>query len=179
MRNIELCPTNGKAWLNVMKETVNVGFPPEIHSDSRVLILGSFPSVKSRLVGFYYGNPQNRFWKTLEKATGKPVPKDIDGKKAFLKENKIALWDVIDSSSIVGSSDSDINSQNSKAVDLESVLDISHDLRVIICNGKKAYSVFCEILPNPPIKCIYLSSTSSANPTFDMNRWVEILGKFL
>ena len=98
-------------------------FQPVIDKNSKILILGSFPSVKSREQGFYYGHKQNRFWKTLERALNKPVPENIDGKIKFLLENKIALWDVIEKSCITGSSDADINLTNSVPVNIENLLE--------------------------------------------------------
>lgn len=83
-------------------------FPPVYDKNSKLLILGSFPSVKSREQGFYYGHPQNRFWKVLAALYRCEVPESIEGKKAMLLANHIAVWDVIDSCDIIGSSDSSI-----------------------------------------------------------------------
>ena len=93
---------------------------PVFDKDSRVLILGSFPSVKSREEGFFYGHPQNRFWKVTASIFGEDVPKTIDEKKSFLLKNHIALWDVIGSCEIDGSSDSSIRNV--------SVNDIKNDI---------------------------------------------------
>ena len=82
--------------------------PPVFDSHSKILILGSFPSVKSRESQFFYGHPQNRFWRVLAAVTGQPLPSDIAEKKEFLLRNHIALWDVIESCEITGSSDSSI-----------------------------------------------------------------------
>ena len=91
-------------------------FLPVYDQESRVLILGSFPSVKSRETGFYYGHPKNRFWKLLAFLYDTKEPVSIEGKKEFLKERKIALWDVIESCEIAGSSDSSI--QNARVNDM-------------------------------------------------------------
>ena len=82
--------------------------PPVYRADSRILILGSFPSVKSRETGFFYGHPQNRFWKVTAAVCGEEVPQTVEEKKAFLLRNHIAVWDVIASCVITGSSDASI-----------------------------------------------------------------------
>lgn len=82
--------------------------PPIYDEKSRILILGSFPSVKSRELKFFYGNPQNRFWKVTSTVIGKPLPITLEDKKIFLLDSGIALWDVIKSCDISGSSDSSI-----------------------------------------------------------------------
>ena len=83
-------------------------FSPVYNEESRILILGSFPSVKSRENQFYYGHPQNRFWKLIAEIFNEPVPQTIEKKKDLLLTHQIAVWDVIDSCDIVGSSDSSI-----------------------------------------------------------------------
>ena len=88
-------------------------FDPVYDSNSRILILGTFPSVKSREYHFYYGHPQNRFWKVLAAITNEPIPGSIPEKKQLLLRHRIALWDVIKSCEIIGSSDSSIRNQHS------------------------------------------------------------------
>ena len=83
-------------------------FSPVYNKDSRLLILGTFPSVKSREQHFYYGHPQNRFWKILAAITKEPLPESIQDKQQLLLSHHIALWDVIQSCEIIGSSDSSI-----------------------------------------------------------------------
>ena len=151
------------------------GFDPVINELSKVLILGSFPSVKSRAQGFYYGNPQNRFWKVLEIALNKNVPKDVAGRKAFLLENKVALWDVIERSCIEGSMDADINSSNSIPVDFNKVLSKYPNVKLIILNGKKAYSIFTKFNKDCKINSVCLPSTSPANAVFDIAPWLSQL----
>ena len=70
-------------------------FEPVYDANTKILILGTFPSVKSREIGFYYGHPQNRFWKVLAAVTGSPLPVTVEEKKQFLLENNIGIWDVI------------------------------------------------------------------------------------
>lgn len=157
----------------------HTGFKPVIDDDSEILILGSFPSVKSRERGFYYGHPQNRFWKTLEAVFIEPVPNDILGKKGYLLKHKIALWDVIEKSAITGSSDADITPENSVPADFNSVIGRYPKIRLIICNGKKAYGVFTEFNPDCKVPTVCLPSTSPANGRFDMNKWIEIIREAL
>ena len=102
-------------------ETLTHTFEPVYNADSEILILGTFPSVKSRQQHFYYGHPQNRFWKVLAAVTGDVLPTTIEEKKAFLLRNHIAVWDVIKSCSIIGSSDSSI--KNVTPTDLKQILD--------------------------------------------------------
>ncbi len=154
-------------------------FEPVIDKNSRALILGSFPSVKSREQGFYYGNKQNRFWKVLEKTFKKPVPEDIEGRKEFLLANKIALWDVIEASTIDGSMDSDLNDGNSKPVDVNSLVKVYPNIELIILNGKKALSVFERFNKECKVQYLYLPSTSPANASFDYLKWTNALKKFL
>lgn len=155
---------------------MNIGFAPVISEKSKVLILGSFPSVKSREVGFYYGNPQNRFWHMLSEWSGENIVKETtEEKKDFLFSHNIALWDVIEKCDVKGSSDSDINDKNSVPADICSVLSVPKRLKLIICNGKKAYSIFSEMCKQPNVKTIYLSSTSPANPRFDKTKWFNAL----
>ena len=84
-------------------------FPPLYDKDSKVLILGSFPSVKSREMKFFYGHPQNRFWKVIARIFDQENPTSIEEKKKLILDNNLALWDVIASCEIEGSSDSSIH----------------------------------------------------------------------
>ncbi len=156
----------------------NYGFSPVIDEYSKVLILGSFPSVKSREVGFYYGNPQNRFWKMLEAAFNEPVPNDINGKKIFLLKHNIALWDVFERSNIKGSADACLNENTSITAPIKQIILSYPKLQIAICNGKKAYEVAQKDLEGY-LPCIYLSSTSSANPNYKEIDWVLSLRKYL
>ena len=135
--------------------------PPVFNSDSRVLILGSFPSVKSREEGFFYGHPQNRFWKVASSVFGEDIPCSIEDKKSFLLRNHLAVWDVIGSCEIEGSSDSSI--RNVTVNDISVILDAA-DIQAIYLNGKKAYQLYQKYL-FPAIRRdgICLPSTSPAN----------------
>ena len=144
---------------------------PVFDKDSRVLILGSFPSVKSREEGFFYGHPQNRFWKVTASIFGEDVPKTIDEKKSFLLRNHIALWDVIGSCEINGSSDSSI--RNVSVNNIEMILETA-DIQAIYLNGKKAFQLYQKhMLPVTGREGICLPSTSPANAAWQMERLVR------
>ena len=142
--------------------------PPFYNSDSEILILGSFPSVKSRETGFFYGHPQNRFWKVLAAICREDVPLTIEEKKAFLQRSRIALWDVIGSCEIEGSSDASI--RNVVPNDLRIVLDHA-PIRTICVNGKTAYHYY-EKYVKPKIcrEAVCLPSTSPANAAWSLEK---------
>ncbi len=134
---------------------------PYYNNDSEILILGSIPSVKSRELKFYYAHPQNRFWKVLAEIYNSKLPESIEEKKLFLKQHKIALFDVIASCEINGSSDSTI--RNVKVNDIGSILKNSN-IKKIYTTGKKATELYQKYLePKLKIKTTYLPSTSRAN----------------
>lgn len=145
--------------------------PPVYDADSNILILGSFPSVKSREAGFFYGHPQNRFWKVTAAVFGEEVPGTIEEKKTFLLRNKIAVWDVIKSCDIEGSSDSSI--KNVTVNDLEEILNAA-DIREIFVNGKTALRYY-EKYTEQRIgrKAVCLPSTSPANAAWSVEKLVE------
>lgn len=143
-------------------------FAPVWDGHSRVLILGSLPSVKSREQGFYYGHPQNRFWKVLAAVTGEEVPKTIEQKKDFLMRQRIALWDVIASCEISGSSDSSI--RGVVPADVAGLLQMSA-IRKVFVNGAKAGQLYDRyILPDSGIPAVRLPSTSPANAAWSFER---------
>ncbi len=149
------------------------GFGPFFREDSGLLILGSFPSVKSRECGFFYGHPQNRFWKILAVICGSPLPVSIEEKRAFLAENRIALYDVIERCSIVGSSDSSI--RDVEAADLGPILENSQIGQNIFTNGKTAYRLYEKYqAPLLDIHAAVLPSSSPANAAFSLDRLTEI-----
>lgn len=138
-------------------------FGPIYDSESRILILGSFPSVKSREINFYYGHRQNRFWKLLSLLFNE----DIKDKKSFLLKHHIALFDVIESCDIIGSSDSSI--RNVKPNDLNIILNNSK-IETIYLNGSKAYELYNKYCKDKyDIEAIKLPSTSPANASFSLN----------
>lgn len=144
---------------------------PVFDEKSKVLILGSFPSVKSREEGFFYGHPQNRFWKVLAAVFADAVPETIPEKKAFLLRNHVAVWDVIHSCEIRGSSDSSI--RNVTANDLRPILEAA-DIQSIFVNGKtaeKLYQKYTE--PVCGREAVYLPSTSPANAAWNLEHLTE------
>lgn len=152
----------------------NQGFPPVINHDSKVLILGSFPSVISRRTGFYYGNPRNRFWQVLGEFFSEKIPYGVEERKAFILTHGLALWDVVDKSSIKGSSDGDIRDGTAMYADIKELIEGS-SVGFIILNGKKAYGIFKRIYPECVAEAVCLPSTSPANTSFDKRKWFETL----
>lgn len=129
--------------------------------DSRVLILGTIPSPKSREQGFYYGHPQNRFWKVLADVLGEEFPQTVEERKVFLKRNHIALWDVLESCEIKGASD--VSIRNARPNDMNRILQAA-DIRAIFVAGTKAAKLYKKLcLPTCGVEAIQLPSTSPAN----------------
>jgi len=148
---------------------------PIFNKNSRILILGSFPSVKSREQQFFYAHPQNRFWKVISKITNSKEPITIDEKKKFLLDNNIAVWDVIKSCDIVGSSDSSIVNVTINEFDI--ILN-NAQIQRIYANGDKAYSLFKKYY-SKELEIIKLPSTSPANAQYNLEKlceeWKQIL----
>lgn len=152
-------------------------FEPVYDERSEILILGTFPSVKSREQNFYYGHPQNRFWKVLAGLTGEEVPETIEEKKAMLLKHRIAVWDVIQSCDIIGSSDSSI--KNVVPADIKKVLDNSSITRVF-ANGDKAYKLYKKYcLEETKTAAVKLPSTSPANAIFTLDRLTDVWGELI
>ena len=146
-------------------------FPPLYDAQSRVLILGSFPSVKSREVSFFYGHPQNRFWRVLARLLDCDVPQTIDEKSALLHARHIALWDVIASCDIQGSSDSSI--RGARANDLSPIF-AAAPIRAVFCNGASAFSLYQKHLAEQTgFAAAQLPSTSPANAAWSLDRLTE------
>lgn len=144
-----------------MSDTHIHPFPPVYDASSRILILGTFPSVRSRENNFYYGHPRNRFWKTLSAVCGSRLPGTVDEKKAFLHTNHIALWDTCAACEITGSADSAIRAAVPN--DIRPILDAC-DIRAVFCGGKTAYRLYRQhLLPMTGRGAACLPSTSPAN----------------
>ena len=144
---------------------------PLYDENSEILILGSFPSVKSRETGFFYGHAQNRFWRVMARICSSETPVGIEDKKRLLLENKIALWDVIHSCEIIGSSDSSI--KNVVPNDLSVILNTANIKRIFV-NGKKAESLYKKYIEKETgIKAVALPSTSPANASWSEERLYE------
>ncbi len=150
---------------------------PVYNENSRILILGSFPSVRSREVGFFYGHPQNRFWSVLSELYGEVLADTTEEKKSFLLRHGIALWDVITSCDIVGSSDASI--QNVLPNDLGRILSVA-DIKRIFTNGKTAHALYCRhLLPQTGREATCLPSTSPANAVWSLPRLCEAWGEIM
>ena len=153
------------------------GFEPVYDKNSRVLILGTLPSVKSTEQGFYYGHPQNRFWRLMAELLGCRKPSSVEEKKNMLLSGGIALWDVIKRCDIEGSSDASI--RNAEPNDIMRILSDA-DIKAIYANGGKAAELYNKlILPVTGREIITLPSTSPANASWNFERlkdaWSVIL----
>lgn len=143
---------------------------PVFDFQSQILILGSFPSVQSRKKQFYYGHPQNRFWRIIETLYNTTVT-DIESKKQFLLEHHIALWDVVESCEIEGSSDASI--KHVKINDIQKIIQASQ-IKKIYANGKKAYDLYYQyVYPQTKLSCIGLPSTSPANALYSLEKLIQ------
>ena len=144
-----------------MLKRVNHTLKPIYNKESKILILGSIPSIKSRHYGFYYTHPQNKFWQVLSIVYNKNIGKSNEDKKQFLLDNKIALWDVIKSCDIKNSSDASI--KNIEVNDINSLI-LKTNIKKVYTAGKKAYDLYNKYcLEQTNIKAKYLPSTSPAN----------------
>ncbi|MBQ6440562.1 MAG: DNA-deoxyinosine glycosylase [Mogibacterium sp.] len=146
-------------------------FGPLFNENSRVLILGSFPSVKSREQNFFYGHPQNRFWRVIAAVFKQPVPQSIEEKKQLILTNGLALWDSIASCEINGSSDASI--RNARANDIGIILD-NCNIKYIYCNGRKSHELYCRYIePETGRGAVCLPSTSPANAQWTLEKLIE------
>lgn len=150
-------------------ERVTHEFPPVYDSGSRVLILGTIPSPKSRERGFYYMHPQNRFWKMLCAVLGEDIPADVEGRRELCLKCGVALWDVLESCDITGAEDSSI--KNAKPNDLRKILGAS-PVKAVFTTGKKAHALYKKYFPDLPGD-ICLPSTSPANRTISEAEMLE------
>ena len=154
------------------QERVRHPIAPVYDKDSKILILGSFPSVKSRETMFFYGHPQNRFWKVLSGIFEEQLPVSIEEKKAFLLRNHVAVWDVIGKCDIKGSSDASI--ENVQANDLTLILDHC-DIRQIYVNGRTAQKMYDRYIKDQIHRdCICLPSTSPANAAWSLEKLIGV-----
>ncbi len=154
------------------------GFDAVYDNNSKILILGSFPSVKSREYGFYYGNKQNRFWKMLSQIFDEKIADSIQNKKDFLQKHHIALYDVVQQSNLHGSADATLEKAEKQLADISFLLPPHTKVEKILCNGKTAFNLLTQngsvcSIQDIPIFC--LTSTSSANPRFNLAAWQQHL----
>ena len=151
-----------------MSERIEHPFGPLYDASSRILILGSFPSVKSREQNFFYGHPQNRFWKVVSGLLGEPLPRTIEEKREMLLRHHIALWDTIASCTVTGSSDASI--RDVVPNDLSRIFDAA-DIRTVCCNGTASWSLYKKyIRPVSGRPAVKLPSTSPANAAWSIER---------
>ncbi len=164
---------------NIMKEkkmsskaqTIIHPIEPTYDEHSRILILGSFPSVKSREMMYFYGHPQNRFWKVVAALFQEEVPMSVEERRAFLLRNRIAAWDSIHQCTIVGSSDSSI--KDVVPNDLSPILNTAK-IEMICCNGKKSWEMYHKYIePATGRAAVTLPSTSPANAAWSLDKLIE------
>ncbi|MEE1312888.1 MAG: DNA-deoxyinosine glycosylase [Lachnospiraceae bacterium] len=152
-------------------------FEPVVDKNTKILILGTFPSVKSREASFYYGHPQNRFWKLLARLLQCSMPETIEEKKEMLLSHGVGIWDVIASCDITGSSDSSI--KNVVPADMKGLFE-KYKIKAVYANGKLAEKLYRKYsLPETGVDIIGLPSTSPANAAYSLDRlaecWKQIL----
>ncbi len=158
-------------------QTIRHTFEPVWDERSEILIVGTFPSVKSRENNFYYGHPQNRFWKMLARLYHQELPQTIEEKKALVLSRHLAVWDVISQCDIIGSSDSSI--RNVVASDIAGLLAKSR-IHTIAANGAKAYDLYKKHqLAQTGLEAVKLPSTSPANAAWPLERLQEAWGRVL
>ena len=152
-------------------EHIEHGIPPVFNAESRVLILGTMPSPKSRENGFYYMHPQNRFWRVISTVLGEPLPTTNGERASLLLKNKIALWDTLAQCDIIGASDSSV--KNETPNDLSVITDTA-DIKAIFTTGKAAYKYYCRFQQESTgIEAICLPSTSPANARFGLDALID------
>ena len=148
------------------------GLAPIYTSLSKILILGTIPSEKSRESSYYYNNNSNRFWKVISEWLEIPMPSNYDSKLQVLKENNIAVWDLIDTCEIDGSDDSTI--KNPTFNNLQDLLDKT-EIKLVLLNGKNAFETYEKNFKDLPVEYMLMPSTSSRNATFDKQKWIDAL----
>ena len=152
-------------------ERISHAFDPVFDSESRVLILGTMPSPKSRELGFYYSHPRNRFWPVLSKIFGEEIPKTPEEKQIFCLRHKIALWDVLKECDIEGASDSSI--KNAVPNDISVILN-SADIKAVFATGATAAKLYKKfIAAETKIPATVLPSTSPANAKIGIEELFE------
>ena len=152
-------------------QTIIHPIEPTYNQNSRILILGSFPSVKSREMMYFYGHPQNRFWKIVAALYQEEVPMTVEERHAFLLRNRIAAWDSIHQCTITGSSDSSINDVIPN--DLSPILETA-SIENIFCNGKTSWNMYHKYIePATGREAICLPSSSPANAAWSLEKLID------
>lgn len=147
-------------------------FAPVVDEHSHILILGSFPSVKSREQRFYYGHPRNRFWPLLATLYEEPVPDNTEEKRAMILRHHLALWDVIGECDITGSSDASV--RRAVPVDISLITSVA-EIRRVLCNGALAGRLYKQYLQaRMGMEALTLPSTSPANAAWSMQKLLEV-----
>lgn len=162
-----------------MEEVVHP-FEPVVSEESRILILGSFPSVRSRETKFYYGHPRNRFWKMLSELLGEAEPGTIDEKKSLILRQGLAVWDTLACCEIQGSADASIRREQPN--DIPGLVR-KYGIRAILFNGNASYKYYLKYFKtNSELESVILMalpSTSPANAAMSLNRLEEVWGQAL
>ena len=147
-------------------------FPPLYHAESRILILGSFPSVKSREQAFFYGHPQNRFWKMLAAVYEEPVPETIPEKRRLILAQQLALWDCIQACTITGSADASV--RDAVPTDLQPIF-AETQIERVLCNGSLSGQLYQRYqLKATGLPAVTMPSTSPANAAWSLQRLTEV-----
>ena len=158
-------------------QTLMHPFPPTWDRNSEILILGSFPSVKSREMMCFYGHPQNRFWRVMAAVFEQDYPETVEERRVFLLRNRVAAWDVIAGCTIAGSSDSSI--RDVTVNDLSPILE-GAPIRKILVNGQKAGNLYQKYTqPRTGRAAVVLPSTSPANAAWSLERLISVWKKEL
>lgn len=153
-----------------------MAFEPVYNESCTVLIVGTWPSPKSREQGFFYGHPQNRFWKLMARLLDEEMPQSIAAKKDMLLRHRIALWDTIESCTITGASDATI--RDVVPTDIRGLLRRA-PIRRILCNGAAAYRLYEKYNAQPGIEAVKLPSTSPANAAWSMEKLAAEWGRYV
>ena len=162
--------------MNTELQHVKHPWGPLYDADSEILILGSFPSPKSRETDFFYGHPQNRFWQVLSQLYDESLPRTIEEKKTLLKKHHVALWDVIDECDIRGASDASV--RGAVPTKISGLLENS-SVRAVYCNGAKSFELYQKYqLKETGVPAVKLPSTSPANAAYRLpellKEWIVI-----
>ena len=153
-----------------------MSFEPVYNDNSHMLIVGTWPSPKSREQGFYYGHPQNRFWPLMARLLGEAVPRTIPEKKAMLLRHGLALWDTIESSTITGASDASIRDVVPTGI---AALVRDTAIRRVLCNGATAWRLYETYSAASGLAAVKLPSTSPANAAWSMDRLAGAWGEYV
>lgn len=166
-----------KGYIIIYMDRLYHTIAPICGADSDTLILGTFPSPKSREQGFYYGHPQNRFWRVIAAVYGMETPVDTEGKKRLITSNALALWDVVASCEIAGAADATIRRETPNDI---AGLIAETNIRRVFTNGSKARELYDRyIKKSVALEVTTLPSTSPANASYSLAALIDIWGRAL